>query len=281
MKDIVFDRQKRTEILTEREQLILNYGQLKNELESVSSDDSAREDAINYAMDMIGVSLEKTITEYYNILPLVQFSICPFTGEKLMGSFDPVALDGLWWMEFTRDPFPLKNPPDTFRVLRGAVNLNGLKPMGGRNNALIGPEVPYVIPRILAMPTMELVISQITLDNGYIVYAMAYFSHISVNQNQLTSAWLEKDEYYYIDSDGQSHWRIANDSWDFDIGNWIRRDKVHWILPGSDSLATHSNNPVDCPYANVVGLKFPQVIKNLELSTRPLPNTGSVTELFD
>ncbi|MBS8122273.1 hypothetical protein [Candidatus Vampirococcus lugosii] len=92
-------------------------------------------------------------------------------------------------MEFTRRIYKNEIKPSKFRLLRGALNFNNLKPKGGRHKALLGPEVPYVIPRILKLPTMIMVISQITLDG----YLLSYFSDEKPKPGQLTSPWLENN----------------------------------------------------------------------------------------
>jgi hypothetical protein len=64
--------------------------------------------------------------------------------------------------------------PNGRHVLRGAVNFNNLRPVAGRIEVWPGPEVPYVIPRLLEMPGMLAVISHIGMDTGYTVYPIAY-----------------------------------------------------------------------------------------------------------
>lgn len=280
MNKFIFDRKKRQELLVKREEMILQYVALENEYELTDEDDP-REKIISDELSRIGSDLLVNIDDYYQTLPNAKLSECPFTGQALSSSFDPVGLDGLWWMEFTRKPTCLVDSPPTFRLLRGAVNLAGIAPKGGRHNALIGPGVPYVIPRILQLPTMRMVISQITLENGYAVYLLAYFSSEKPLSSQLTSAWLEKDEHYHTDSNGKYGWSVASEYWDFNIENWIKLGKIYWIRPGENNLSLPSVNPADCPFVNVSGSKLPQVIKKDEIFTRPLPNPVVDKDIFN
>src|SRR5262245_51849055 len=85
--------------------------------------------------------------DYFERLPRLSFSCCPFDGKPLYRSFDPYGFDGLWWR---CDASPIEPPScPHFCLLRGAVNLNSHPPRGGEFTARIGPGVPYVIPRIL------------------------------------------------------------------------------------------------------------------------------------
>jgi hypothetical protein len=219
--------------------------------------------------------------DYYEVLPKTTFSICPFTKEVVYGPFDPVDFSGLWWMEFTRKPEDLTLVPNTFRVLRGAVNLHSLTCQGGRHDALVGPGIPYVISRILSLPTMIMVISRITMESGHHVYPLTYFSTVAPGPGQLTSNWLEKDQYYFEDESGISRWRIADDRWDFDLGPWIKQGKVRWILPEQSQLALESRNPKDCPYFNLQGVRFPQIINEKGVSTTSLPDPNAEYSIDD
>src|SRR5918911_4198066 len=41
--------------------------------------------------------MEEAEEEYFERLPRLTMSCCPFCGKPLIRSFDPYGLDGLWW----------------------------------------------------------------------------------------------------------------------------------------------------------------------------------------
>jgi len=277
---MIFDREKRLQLMEAREKLLKKISGLENRYEALDRNDP-REAVLEVEINKLKLILKENKKEYYESLQEVVFSVCPYTGEPLIGSFDPIGLDGLWWMEFTRNPGGLIKRPTHFRLLRGAVNLQGKTPVGVRHKAMVGPGIPYVIPRILRLPTMKMVISQRTMENGYLVYPLAYFSVEAPAPGQLTSSWLEKDVYYYHDAQGKSAWRVANDAWDFDIANWIQQDKIRWIMPGESVLAPASTHPEDCPFVTLDGVKFPQIVSQRGVFTDALPNPESDEDVLD
>jgi hypothetical protein len=51
-----------------------------------------------------------------------------------------------------------------FCVLGGAVNYQGLPPLGGNQEVIPGPEIPFVYPRLLALPGVVAVISSLPME---------------------------------------------------------------------------------------------------------------------
>lgn len=284
MKRPNFDEQERSRLLAERERLIKEYATAKQALRALDAEqgsDLGRRQALLHEMQTLAAGLEANRELYDDIIPRIKLSQCPFSGEPLIIAFDPVALDGLWWMEFTRRAYDREHRPRTFRVLRGAVALGSVPAGGGRHQALLGPGVPYVIPRILELPSMVMVISQIRLASGHIAYPLAYFSSQDPPPGQLTSAWLEKNQYYFTDENGRTGWMLACDPWDFDIAAWVEKGKIRWIPPDGDGLAPASTQPSDCPYCDLDGLRLPQIVEGDQVFTEPLPQPGMDQDLFD
>lgn len=280
----IFDEKKRNRVLAQREQLINEYKIAKKTFKALNKEKSIdfdQQQVLLEKMDKLSASLNKNREKYDDIIPRLKISECPFSHEPLIMAFDPVALDGLWWMEFTRRDYSREQKPSTFQVLRGALALNSFPAGGGRHEALIGPGVPYTIPRILELPTMIMVISQIQLDSGHTAYPLAYFSSQNPGPGQLTSSWLENNQYYFADANGKTRWSFANDSWDFDIGKWVEQGKIRWILPNSDRLAPASRNSADCPYCELEGLRLPQIVKGDQVFTEPLPDPSIEIDPFD
>jgi hypothetical protein len=276
-----FDRSRRSVLLAQREKLMKQYIALDEKLSPDQKSEDPRQKALATEMRKIAEEMGQCRQEYDHLIPRIKVSECPFTGEPLIIAFDPVALDGFWWMEFTRRIYEGQTRPETFRVIRGAVNFRRLPPQGGRHEALIGPEVPYVIPRILQLPTMEMVISCVTLENGYVAYPMAYFSTESPEPGKLTSPWLWSNEYIFRDANGRERWLIPNDPWDFNIGKWVERGKVRWMNPDGQTLAPASTNPADCPYVDLEGCRLPQILKDNKITTEPLPDPTVEMDPFD
>ena len=108
--------------------------------------------------------------EYLQALPRVTVCPCPFDGKPLIRSFDPYGLDGPWWSSNATPP-ELPTCPH-FCALGGAVHFQGQPPFSGRQEVRPGPEVPYVYPRLLSMPGMIAVISELAMDRGYNDYKL-------------------------------------------------------------------------------------------------------------
>ncbi len=233
------------------------------------------------AEDKRSLKREKKVAqqEYFVRLPRMMLSRCPYTQAPLIQAFDPWGLDGFWWQsdELRKSEEPA--PPPTFRVLVGAVNLKGLPPQGGRSEALTGPEVPFVIPRILSMPTMVAVVSAIPMANGYTAYPIAYFSEQEPPPASLTQTW-RKRQYTYRLPNGASGWDIKADPWDFDLRPWVEQNKLHWIDPGDDRFMVHGGTWLSFPYKDLRGLREQVIIKNDTLRSLSPPNNETI-EPFD
>ena len=53
----------------------------------------------------------------------------------------------------------------------------------------LGPEVPYVIARILEMDSMVCVVSRTKISDNDDLFAMVYFSALEVERLDLTMSW--------------------------------------------------------------------------------------------
>lgn len=199
------------------------------------------------------------IQRYWDGLPRIAMSCCPFDGQTLMRSFDPFGLDGPWWRQAVTRP----NPPSCshFCVLRGAVNFNRLPAQGGLFEAHTGPEVPYVIPRLLQLPQMVAVVAQVSMDQGYAVYLIAYFAKTRPPIEKLTADWPD-NIFHYATASGEKLWRAANDSWDFDLQAWLKQGLLRWCPPGSDNRSlAEVDSKYTCPFLKLTGKREPIVIE--------------------
>ena len=204
---------------------------------------------------------------YFELLPKVIMSCCPFDDEPLIRTFDPFGLDGLWW---DVDAFPEEpNPCEHFCVVRGAVNFNNIPAQSGRIEANPGPEVPYIIPRLLNIPGMIAVISQVSMDNGYIAYSVCYFCKERPPKEQLTEDWARSI---------QSHTTHV-DPWDFDLLPWLKQGKIKWCPPNSDNTFLSAEPVEHCPYIDLPGKRHRIIVEDDTARSGGLPTGASLSPI--
>jgi hypothetical protein len=129
--------------------------------------------------------------------------------------------------------------------------------IGPCGEVLLGPQVPHVIPRLLAMPTVVVVLSQTSVKPGHLVYLMTYFAWERPLVSQLVAPWYA-DRYDYIDERGARSSRADDDPVDFDFGPWLKEDKVRWCASGSDNRRLESRGHGVFPYSGIEGDRSPQ-----------------------
>jgi len=211
------------------------------------------------------------LQQYYAQLPRYVFGRCPFCNILLEQIFDPWGLDGFWWQETLTGRCPKPSACEHFRVLTGALNLNERPPLGGEAESHPGPEVPYVIPVVLDMPTMLVVISSLAMVNGYTAYPISYFSQDKPPTPALANPW-RLTSCSFITANGKSGFTYKTDPWDFELLPWVMKGKVKWIAPGDSQNVLKSAPAEKCPYLNLQGLRLRQVIKKDQRHTQPPPN---------
>lgn len=223
--------------------------------------------------------LEKLERAYWDGLPRVSLSGCPYCGAALRRAFDPWGIDGWFWQKGRRianvDPTACPH----FAVLVGAVNLNGLPARGGTEESHLGPEVPFVIPRLLSLPGMIAVVSTVALENGYTAYPIAYFADPLPAPFDLTHPWTQTTMGF--EQNGRTYWTIKNDPWDFELQPWVEARRLQWIDPGETEMRVRST-PDLCPYVGLPGLRQPIVIEPGDvLRPRPVPDGSPVGSPFE
>jgi hypothetical protein len=188
--------------------------------------------------------------EYFRRLPRLAMAPCPFCGQVLHRSFDPFGLDGLWWRS---DAQPDEPPPCLhFCVLLGALRLT--EPAPPREFEVHpGPEVPFVVPRLLQHPEMTAVLSQVPLEGG-LAHAIAYFAPRRPPVQALTAGWA-RTNHVYTTQLGVHGWRAASEALDFDLARWVAGERLRWCAPGTTQIAGG-----ECPYLDLPGARAPQVI---------------------
>ena len=219
---------------------------------------------------------ERLDATYFERLPRVVMSCCPFDDKPLIRTFDPYGLDGLWW---DSDACPEEPPPCRhFCVLRGAVHYNGLQAQSGRVEAHPGPEVPYVIPRLLAYPGMIAVISQLRMETGYTTYPIAYFAEKRPPVQDLTADWA-RTVHTYTTQTGASGWSAPVDPWDFDLMPWLEQGKIRWCPPDSDNTFLSTEPIEQCPYIDLPGKREEIIVEGDTSWSGGLPTGDPVSPL--
>src|SRR5262245_45399878 len=218
--------------------------------------------------------------EYGDRLPRVVMSACPFTGAPLRRAWDPWGLDGPWW--FKTRIFRIEEPvaPPTFRVLLGALALGERLPVESRDEVTPGPEIPFVVPRLLELPGMVAVISRLDLATGDVAYPIGYFSEEDIPDHRLHQPWLRQDLWFKNKSGGTS-WLIANDPWDFELAPWIERGKLRWIRTGDAESRVVGPESGACPYLELEGERAPQAISGGERELLEPPDGTQVDPFTD
>jgi hypothetical protein len=200
----------------------------------------------------------RVLAEYSDRLPRVPMSACPFTAARLVRAIDPYGLDGPFWHKVrTFTPEEPAAPP-TFKVLLGGLDLRGREPSEAEEEVIAGPDVPYVVPRLLELPGMVAVVTRIELRNGDLAYPIAYFSREPIPPGALHQPWL-RQELWFTDENGRSAWLSSNAPWDFDLASWIERSKLGWIEPGDETFRVRGSEDLGrCPFLDLAGDRRPQ-----------------------
>ena len=198
--------------------------------------------------------------EYVEGTPIAALSRCPFTDEILYHSIDTFGLDGLWWKYVAPARRAEILPASTFAVT-GAVRLAPTVEEAPFL-CLPGPEVPYVIPRMLELPGVVAVISSVAIGN-HEGFAMIYFAQPVPVSARRANRWGTGD-YWFRDETGAERWsEVVEDEgeFDFDLEPWIEAGSVRWIGPGDTALGLRDTSE-DCPYLDLEGRREVLRIQN-------------------
>ena len=252
----------------ERDKLIEDYETVRARWLKAVKDGSLK----SGDLDALKREFRRLMSLYFDGLPRTALSRCPHTGTPLTRVFDPWGVDGYWWQEGELAKHEEASAPPTFAVLTGALDLRDKPPRGGpREEAHVGPAVPFVIPRLLKMPGMIAVVSCVDLENGYRAYPVAYFSSERILPGTLTSTWC-RTSYDWRDAAGNPSYTFPVDLWDFDLAPWIAQGKVRWIAPNDRSLKLLGKDDGHCPYVDLPGRRERQIIKGDAMRTEPPPS---------
>ena len=166
-------------------------------------------------------------------------------------SIDHFGLDGLWW-SYHAACRPVEQMPATYFAMAGALQLAGPPPWFPFL-CRPGPEVPFVVPRILRHPAVKAVLSTGSIGEHQ-GYAITYFAKPIPYDFPRINTW-GAHSYKFIDENGQIRLGSEPDNpsdMDFDLAPWISNGKLLWIAPG-DTTLTLRDRESECPYLGLDG----------------------------
>ena len=214
--------------------------------------------------------------QYLEGLPVVPVGRCPYCETIVKKTIDTFDLDGPWWNVFAKDTKP--QSCKHFFVMLGALNLEDFSfddsLVENDNEIQPGPEVPYLVPRILEIPGMKCILySKRIILEKHTAYFMTYFADPPAPPEKGHQGWL-RSQIFYVDEQGHSFWNSRNDVWDFDIENWMTESssKIGWIHPDDADMKIQFSAPDQCPYIHIPGRRRPLLIKQGKVHELPLPN---------
>jgi hypothetical protein len=217
----------------------------------------------------------QTLAEYSDRLPRERLSVCPYCGEPLKRVFDPWGMDGMWWHSTVKVAFEEPAACEHFRVLLGALNLAGRAPAEVRAQVLPGPDVPFVVPKLLDLPGMVAVVGSLRLPSGDLAYPIGYFSDQPTRSNQLHQSWC-RESFWYTDTNDKPMWFIANDEFDFELRPWLERGKLRWVDLEEEGSKTLGSADGKCPFLDLPGERERQQIVVGERDLIGLPSGDPV-----
>jgi hypothetical protein len=118
---------------------------------------------------------------------------------------------------------------------------------------MIGPEPPFVLPRILEHPSIKGVVSSVLIGE-HVGFVIAYFADGPHPDLERVDDWGARS-HQYLRADGSptaGHSVQADEEKDFDLGPWFDSGKLQWIAPGDASLTLRSGREGN-PYLGLGG----------------------------
>lgn len=194
---------------------------------------------------------KKAFLDYLSGVPRIALSRCPFTKTEVVHSVDTFGIDGPWW-DHDAALRPREHLPPTFLVLTGAMSL--IPPVESTASLVTpGPEVPFVVPRMLKAPNTAAVISKIKVGN-HDAYPIVYFAKAKPPPRPWFNTWGLPVYWFEHEEEGESWDRVFADyeEVDFDLAPWIQQKRLYWIAPGDSQLNLRSEVE-GCPYLGLQG----------------------------
>ncbi len=188
---------------------------------------------------------------YVEAVPIVAISRSPITGAVFETSLDVDGIDGLWWA-YDYEYRPWVEAPDDLFAWTGSLKLDGPIPEWSLK-AMVGPEVPFVLPRILEHPAMTAVLSSV-LVGEHVGFPVAYFARPLPADLERVDDWGHRS-YTFRRPDGSlasAHSTQDDAEKDFDLRPWLASGKLRWIAAGDLSLTLREGEQ-GCPFVDLPG----------------------------
>lgn len=258
----------------DRDEVIEEYLRLELEIRAPNQNDVARK-------ELLIESRSACAKYYFENLPRIPLSRCPFCNALHIRAFDPWGIDGLWW-QYEECIVTIQEPSKCphFRFLQGAVSFGGNSPKGGHSNAIVGPSSPFVIPRILESKGFIAVIGQFDFGDEFTGWPIGYFSEQSFCEWELHQEWTKPSFSFKLPNREKVYWKMADDSWDFDLRSWIELGSLLWVPPDDSEWRLRRGIGTECPYVGHSQPKGIQIVKGNSIALAHLPN-GSGANPFE
>lgn len=189
--------------------------------------------------------------EYVDAVPIVRLSRSPVTAAVFESSLDIDGIDGLWW-GYDYEYRPWVDPPAGFFAWTGALKIDGPLPEWSLK-AMVGPEVPFVLPRILDHPAISAVVSTVMIGD-HVGFPIVYYADPVPPDLERVDDWGHRS-YTYLRPDGSPtsvHSTQDDAEKDFDLRPWLERGRLSWIEPGDLGLKLRDGAD-GCPYLDLPG----------------------------
>ncbi len=214
------------------------------------------------------------LAEYFDRLPRVPMSACPFCGQVLRRAFDPYGLDGYFWHVDLQCEVEEPAACEHYKVHLGALSTRGREPAEVFDAVKPGPEVPFVVPALLSdLPGMVAVVAEMRLETGDVAWPVAYFTDSpEVKPWNLHQPWL-RDDFWFTLPSGEVGWSSANEPWDFELAPYAAAGKLRWTDLAAAMPVVHAETAGRrCPFVGLPGDRRPQILARGRRSFLPLPD---------
>ncbi len=239
--------------LNDRNDMLAKYFKLQAEYGDTIRDFDNESKAMPEGFKAMEEETLKLSDKYREGVPAVALSRCPFTGDELKHSLDYLGIDGLWWSS----DYPVRpdeNLPVSYFGFTGALKLDSNRDSKVETfpfTCTPGPDVPFVLPRLLFFNQIKAVLSSFKVGN-HTAYLVFYYSYPPMTGLERPNEF-GMGSYRYSDLNGDIKYGSYYDTVrDFDLEEWIRDGKLLWIQPDDASLRLNSDVS-RCPYLGLEG----------------------------
>jgi hypothetical protein len=263
----LLNQKERADLLGHLLPLAQRYDELAAEME-LWEEEGTEQKALEERLADMDREIRQLLERYLEGLPVRELSRCPFTGEKLSLAIDDLGLDGLWW-NADAPKRPENELPATWFALDGALKLGG-ELEKAPFLCCPGPDVPFVLPRLLEHIQVKAVISAVQIG-VHTAYPIVYYADPMLYGETRVNDW-GTERYWETGSLIPELWTPGQyvsltpdaSEYDFDLKPWIKAGKLLWIAPGDESLTLHGHAS-HCPYLNLPGSRRLKFIRDGEV----------------